>query len=225
VREEGQILQPQRFDATYLANQRVFLGPYRYVGQYQQRPQAAEGGIFKRTWWVYKAKSEWPESFEYIVQVWDTAQRKGKENAYSVCVTFGWRRPNIYIADVLRRQMEWPELRRTAIQHYLKWQSRILLVEDASSGMSLIDGLKTINNPVLPILPVKADHDKIARANAATGLVEAGRIILPESAEWVYDFWHPDETPWHSPLGQHRAGTRSTSHVRESPAARCSGRR
>lgn len=95
--------------------------------------------------------------------MWDTAQRKGKENAYSVCVTFGWRRPYIYIADVIRRQMEWPELRRTAIQHYLKWQRHILLVEDASSGMSLIDDLKTINDPVLLIVPVKADHDKIAR--------------------------------------------------------------
>jgi len=84
--------------------------------------------------------------------------------------------------------MEWPELRRTAIQHYLKWQPRLLLVEDASSGMSLIDDLKTINDPVLPIMPVKANTDKIARANAATGVVEAGRVLLPEAAEWVHDF-------------------------------------
>jgi hypothetical protein len=54
--------------------------------------------------------------------------------------------------------------------------------------MSLIDDLKTINNPGLPIVPVKADHDNIARANVATGFVEAGRIILPEFGEWVYDF-------------------------------------
>ncbi len=209
-REEGQLLQPGRFDKHYLANQRVILGPYRYAGQYQQRPQAAEGGIFKRSWWVYKPKSEWPESFEYLVQVWDTAQRKGKENAYSVCVTFGWRRPYIYIADVLRRQMEWPELRRTAIQHYLKWQPRLLLVEDASSGMSLIDDLKTISDPVLPIVPVKADHDKIARANAATGLVEAGRIILPESAEWVYDF--VEELAKAGPTAEYMDQTDAFSH-------------
>ena len=164
-------MQLERFDVTYLTNQRVILGPYRYAGQYQQKPQAAEGGIFKRTWWAYKAKSEWPESFEYIVQVWGTAQREGEENAYSVCVTFGWRRPYICIANVLRRQMEWPELRRTSIQHYLKWQLPILLFEDASGSMSLIDDLKTITDPVLPIMPVKADTDKIARANAATGVV------------------------------------------------------
>jgi len=155
---------------------------------YLQRPLTAKGGIFKRTWWVYKAKSESPESFEYIFPAWDTAQPKGKENAYSVCVTFGWRRPYIYIADVPRRQMEWPELRRTAIQHCLKWQPRLLLVEDASSGMLLIDDPKTINDPVLPIVPVKVDYDKIARANAVTGLVEAGGTVLPQFGEWVYDF-------------------------------------
>ena len=27
---------------------------------------------------MYKPKSEWPESFEHLVQVWDTAQRKDK---------------------------------------------------------------------------------------------------------------------------------------------------
>jgi phage terminase large subunit-like protein len=132
VPKEAQLLQPERFDSTHLANQRVILGPYRYAGQYQQRPQAAEGGILKRTWWVYKSKGEWPDTFEYIVQVWDTASKKGKVNAYSVCVTFGWRRPYIYFLDLLRRQMEWPELRRTALQHYLKWQLPILLFEDAS---------------------------------------------------------------------------------------------
>lgn len=50
VREEGQHIQPLHFDATNLANQRVILGLYQYAGQYQQRPQAAEGGIFKRTY-------------------------------------------------------------------------------------------------------------------------------------------------------------------------------
>jgi phage terminase large subunit-like protein len=59
----------------------------------------------------------------------------------------------------------------------------LLPVEDVSSGISLIDDLKMITDPVLPIVPVKADHDKIARANVATGFVEAGRIILPEFGE------------------------------------------
>ena len=42
--------------------------------------------------------------------------------------------------------------------------------------------------PLLPVKPMQVDTDKGARANAATGVVEAGRSILPESAEWVYDF-------------------------------------
>ena len=131
-----------------------------------------------------------------------------------------WRRPYIYIADVLRRQMEWPELRRTAIQHYLKWQPRILLVEDASSGLSLIDDLKTINDPVLPIMSVKADHDKIARANAATGLVEAGRIILPEFGECAYDF--VEELAQAGPTAEYMDQIDVSSHgISSSRNARC----
>ena len=49
--------------------------------------------------------------------------------------------------------------------------------------MSLIDDLKTINS-MLPIMRVKADTDEIARANTASGIVETGRLSLPESADW-----------------------------------------
>jgi predicted phage terminase large subunit-like protein len=40
----------------------------------------------------------------------------------------------------------------------------------------------------LPIRAVAADRDKMARAQAVTPLIEAGRVFLPQSAPWLADF-------------------------------------
>ena len=42
--------------------------------------------------------------------------------------------------------------------------------------------------PAFPVLPVKISADKESRAHAVSSMVEAGRVYLPESAPWLYDF-------------------------------------
>jgi len=64
---------------------------------------------------------------------------------------------------------------------------RAILVEDTGSGQSLIQELKY--QSALPIIPVSVDRDKIARAQAVTPLIEAGKVFLPELAPWVHDYY------------------------------------
>src|SRR5258708_11977482 len=40
----------------------------------------------------------------------------------------------------------------------------------------------------MPLRAIKVDRDKKSRAHAVTGLIEAGRVYLPERAPWVADF-------------------------------------
>jgi len=60
------------------------------------------------------------------------------------------------------------------------------LIEDKASGQSLIQEIR--RDTRLPIIAIQVDNDKIARANASTGVLEAGRCYLPESIPWVSDF-------------------------------------
>jgi predicted phage terminase large subunit-like protein len=46
--QSGELLWPERFSAEWLAAQKVVKGPYAIAAQYQQRPTAREGGMFKR---------------------------------------------------------------------------------------------------------------------------------------------------------------------------------
>ncbi|MHC4933939.1 MAG: phage terminase large subunit, partial [Planctomycetota bacterium] len=61
-----------------------------------------------------------------------------------------------------------------------------VLIEDAGSGMALIQDLPT-EGKLRPIA-VKPDGDKIVRLEGQSAVIEAGHVILPEEAPWLGDF-------------------------------------
>jgi predicted phage terminase large subunit-like protein len=182
-RAEGEPLWPERYDAPALDIQRVGSGPYWWNAMYQQRPTAEEGGIIKLAWWEYYRERP---GFSRVVQAWDTAFKTGRENDYSVCVTMGQSGDAFYVLDVWRGRVEYPELQRMAQVLFDRHHPRVVLVEDKASGQSLSQTLKRETS--LPVVPVMPRGDKATRAYAVTGYIEAGRVRLPEEAEWVSDF-------------------------------------
>ena len=52
-RKEGMALWPERFSLETLNQIREAVGSAAWASLYQQRPAAAEGAIFKRTWWRF----------------------------------------------------------------------------------------------------------------------------------------------------------------------------
>jgi predicted phage terminase large subunit-like protein len=73
--EEGELLFPERFPAPEVAKLRHVKGSYAWAGQYQQRPSAREGGLFKRAWFAGKiiARAGLPTSGVKRVRAWDFA--------------------------------------------------------------------------------------------------------------------------------------------------------
>lgn len=66
------------------------------------------------------------------------------------------------------------------------WQVDLVLVEDTSSGMGLIQLLK--EEPRLDVVGRQPDTDKVTRMSRQQGRFEAGRILLPQEALWLADF-------------------------------------
>jgi predicted phage terminase large subunit-like protein len=173
-------LWPERFPVETLNQIRQAIGGAAWASLYQQRPAAIEGAIFKREWW--RSYRELPE-FSHIVQSWDTAFKKGAENSYSVCSTWGLSENGYFLLSVWRDRVEFPELRRMLIALAEQWKPNAILVEDRASGQSLVQELKAAT--ALPVLVVKVDSDKVSRAQAVTPLIEAGKVFLPESASFT----------------------------------------
>lgn len=181
-RKEGEALCPERYNEKALLDIKRVMGA-SFQALYQQRPSAEEGEIFKRGWWQYYREAP---KLKWIMQSWDTAFKKGAENDYSVCTTWGCTNSGYYILDRWKAKVDYPTLKKTAQQIAAKWHPRTILIEDKASGQSLIQDLKA--HTTLPIIAVPVDSDKVTRAHAVTSTIEAGNVYLPEGAEWLADF-------------------------------------
>jgi predicted phage terminase large subunit-like protein len=181
-RKAGEALWPEKYPLEELNRIRGTIGGPAWASLYQQRPAAAEGAIFKRIW--FRSYTQAPK-FSQVVQSWDTAYKTGTENCFSVGTTWGIADSGYYLLSVSRGRFEFPELKRVLVAQAEQWKPTAILVEDRASGQSLLQELKST---ALPVLPVKVDSDKLSRAQAATPIVESGKVFLPEEASWLADY-------------------------------------
>ena len=181
--EDGKALWPERYDVNALLNIRASIGSRAFTALYQGEPSAAEGNVFKREWLRYYSMR--PE-FKRVVQSWDTAFKEKEGNDYSVCQLWGEAENGYYLIDLWRARVAFPDLVAAFKAAYQRDHPQAVLVEDAASGQSLIQVIR--RETAIPILPVKVDRDKVARANAVTPLFESGRVFLPEGVPWLMDY-------------------------------------
>jgi predicted phage terminase large subunit-like protein len=116
------------------------------------------------------------------VQSWDTGCKKESYNDPSSCTTWGVPDVTIFLLDRFNERLEFPELKRAVISQAVRHKPDAILVEDKASGQSLIQELRRETH--LPIVAIKVDRDKVARAHAVTPLIEGGQVYLPEWATW-----------------------------------------
>ena len=192
-RAEGEALWPESYPVDELSTIRRSIGDRDWSALYQQRPSAAEGSIFKRQHWQYYEPIEVAprallESLKIynVIQAWDTAFKAKETSDYSAGVTIGVSDTRYYVLDVWRHRLEYPELKDAIKAQANKWGVTSILIEDGASGQSLIQDLQRSTR--LPIVPVKADRDKVSRAHAVTPTHAASLCYLPNNAHWVSDF-------------------------------------
>jgi len=181
--KDSKALWPGRYSLSELEGIRTSIGSRAFESLYQGNPSIAEGNIFKREWWRYYKDQP---HFNRVIHSWDTAFKDKAKNDYSACTVWGETQTGIYLLEAFRAKVEFPELKRIAVSLYDRDKPEVVLVEDKASGQSLIQELN--RETKIPLLPIKIDSDKSARAYAATPMIEAGKVYLPESAPWLYDY-------------------------------------
>ena len=188
TRCEGDVLHPAREPQETLDRLRKTLGEYDFASQYQQSPAPLGGGMVKSEWFGTYEPEGLPEPFDLVMQSWDTANKASELSDYSVCTTWGIKGKRIYLLHVLRRRMEYPELKRAVREQSRFHKANVVLIEDNASGTQLIQEL--ITESVRGITRHKPEHDKIMRLHSQTGLIENGAVYLPREAPWRAEYLH-----------------------------------
>ena len=186
-----QALWPERFPVEWLRKQKTLLGDRDFEALYQQNPYVIGGNLIKENWFRRYKPEQLPEDMHAVAISADTAFKAKQANDYSVFTIGGITEVgDIYILGVVRQKMEFPDLKRKASALNAAWRGRGLRglwVEDAASGQSLAQELRASTS--IPVLMWKpGSQDKFARANSITPLIEAGRVFIPEEADWLDDW-------------------------------------
>ncbi|MDE1904974.1 MAG: phage terminase large subunit [Rhodospirillales bacterium] len=205
-RLDGELLWPERIGPTEVAQLKIALGVYGYAGQYQQRPTPRAGGTFQQAWMGkrYRTLPQMPQ----VIQAVDSAFKEGVANDYSVIATWGTDGIGYYLINIWRDRVDFPGLIQAIRDQAAAHAPSAILVEDKASGQSAIQMLH--RTTALPVIAVAADGSKESRADLISPLFEAGRVYLPESAEWLAA-WIDEHV--HFPRGAHDDQCDTTSYA------------
>lgn len=140
-----------------------------------------EGNVVNLSW--FKRYQGEPDGVVAVVQSWDTGIKPNQVNDPSVCTTWAVTRTGAYLIHVFRERLAFPDLRRRAKELAELYKPTHILIEDKGSGQSLIQDLR--NDTSLPIVPIEPEGDKVSRMIGATGPIEAGKVFLPVTADWL----------------------------------------
>lgn len=187
--KKGELLHPAREPLSALMEVKANMGSAGFQAQYLQDPVPAEGNIYKAIWLRYYKRAFDVHSWGEIIQSWDTGIKTGDGNSYSVCITARLRRNEIYITDVWRGRLEFPDLERKVVELANLHGAQTLLIEDKASGQELIQNLRSKKYRGVPMpIPRSPVQDKPSRASGVASTVEAGQLFLPEEASWLAEF-------------------------------------
>lgn len=176
---QKQILQ---YEGTKLGRQEI----------YAEIIDPEEGGIVQRDMFRLWDKEKPFPKFEYIVQSYDCAYTEKTINDPTACTVWGIFKPedgpmSVMLIDAWQDRLQYPDLRPKVIEEYdtvfgedrEKKRVDLILVEDKSAGISLIQDLQRAHLPVRAYNPGKAD--KVQRLNIVANIIARGRVWIPES--------------------------------------------
>lgn len=186
VREPGHLLHPDRHSQEVLDQRRAELGAYLFAAQYQQRPAPMGGGLIRWQWFKFYDATPVHASGDRIIQSWDTASKADEANDWSVCTTWRVRGETAWLLDVHRVRLEFPALRRRIRQLHREWQANLVLIEEAGSGVQLLQDLR--HESRITVRGMVPKDDKATRLLGVSHLIEGGQIAVPQNAPWIADF-------------------------------------
>jgi predicted phage terminase large subunit-like protein len=183
ARAAGEALHPAREPLALLARLKTQMGAAAFSAQYQQSPRPRDGAMVKGSWFPRYAAHTLPGRFDMTVLSCDTANKASELADYSAFTLWGVKERHLWLLAVLRRRMEFPELKRALAGMAARHKADVVLIEDRASGTQLLQELQREGIP--GVTGIQPQGDKRMRLWAQTATLEQGFVHLPDTAPWL----------------------------------------
>jgi predicted phage terminase large subunit-like protein len=125
-------------------------------------------------------------TFRRIVLSCDPAGKAHAHNDFTAVTVCGVDGKSIHVLHATRGHWTVMQMKDRIIHLAAQWKADLILVEDTSSGMGLIQLLR--EQPRLNVIGRRPSADKETRMARHQGRFEAGRVWLPKEASWLAEF-------------------------------------
>ena len=197
-RAVGEPLWPVRFDADELAKLRKALSASHWSALYQGRPGPIDGDVFKREWFNYYATTSdgyrlltepdpltIPEDDVSRFMTIDLAISTRRTADPTVMAVWGVDdTQNLLLLDLARKRIPGPAQLKLLERLNTEWEPQRIVCEDVAYQRSFIEHAQQRG---LPIVGVRPQGSKEARAIPAATRMEAGQVFFPATAPWLHD--------------------------------------
>lgn len=186
-REPGEVLWPSRFPLEATRSVRE-TQPHVWFPLYQQTPTAADGSLYSLAMFDDQCRYDYdalPE-FTRVCQFVDSSFSDDVAADYSVIATWGQTVNALYLLDIWRERVQYPDLLTAIVDQYAKWEAfdPEVIIENKASGQSAIQSIR--RGTMIPVSEYEPGRaSKFSRAQDATRFFRAGRHRLPRAAVWV----------------------------------------
>lgn len=213
-RGPGSMLAPERLSKAQVPERIKTLTPVGYASQYDQLPTPRGGAFFREEWFgSYVIRGDWytlrsVTGVERVINKSEliffiTADTAGTEETYNDATALSAWAMTLH-GDLLWCETEHlhvtaPEIRSRVRAMADRWNTRIIGIEMASTGVAIVQELR--NDPTLivralrPVTEVEREagvrvklRDKVERAMQAQIKAEEGKVFVPASPKptwWV----------------------------------------
>ena len=200
-REPGEALWPERYSLKELESIKKAIGEREFISLYQQRPQAEDGGLFKRQYFKYFKvienryieiatetgikRIDTRECFAF--QTIDTALTVKKSSDSTAIATWACDREyNLYLIDLFLDKIEVPDQWITIKQYRLKYDGflKFQAIETKQSGIGI---MQQAEREGIALKELIADVDKTTRALAISVMFEAGKVYFYQNLPKLLD--------------------------------------
>jgi len=173
---------PEKFTREHLEKLRRIQGNYIFSCQYENNPVDIDKAVFKKSSFKYYEKA--PERLTITTTI-DPNFSERRTADFGVVLTLGQdTKGNLYILDIIRKQMNPYVLINRIIFTFFKWKPEVIAVEANALQKTLqyfINEVLSNRNLHLPIRPIKVNTQisKEMRILALQPLFEQGKVFLP----------------------------------------------
>jgi len=189
-RSIGDALWPERYSREALLETKEDVGTRSWIALYQQKPSDEDGGLIKKVWFPRYDPRKYSLANKKVNFFIDTAYTSEEKNDPTAGIAYVKEGADYYVLEVSADWMEFNEqvkFTKDFSQRNGYTSLSIIRVEPKATGKSIVQVMKAgtdlnIKEGVSP------KESKVSRVNSVSGVLEGGRVFLPEGMEWVNNF-------------------------------------